>query len=65
MMSTLKANFIGTARNGVVSCKAQFAHAGRTTQVWDTEVRGEETGRTIALFRGTQMPHSQANGGRS
>ena len=61
----LKANFIGTTRNGVVSCKAQIAHAGRTTQVWDAEILGEETGRTIALFRCTQMLLYATNGGRS
>jgi len=32
-----------------------FAHKGRSTQVWDCEVTNESTGRTIALFRSTQM----------
>jgi acyl-coenzyme A thioesterase PaaI-like protein len=28
---------------------------GRTTQVWDAVVTHRETGRTLALFRCTQM----------
>lgn len=51
----LKANFIGTAREGGVRCEARLVHAGRTTQLWDAEVKGEATGKTIALFRCTQM----------
>ena len=51
----LKTNFIGTAREGLVSCEARLIHAGRTTQVWDAEIRNETTGKTIALFRCTQM----------
>jgi 1,4-dihydroxy-2-naphthoyl-CoA hydrolase len=61
----LKTNFIGTARNGIINCEAQLAHAGRTTQVWDAEIRNVETGRTIALFRCTQMLLYPANGGQS
>jgi 1,4-dihydroxy-2-naphthoyl-CoA hydrolase len=38
-----------------VICVARPAHKGRTTQVWDAEVRAEKTGKTIALFRCTQM----------
>ncbi|QPF82206.1 PaaI family thioesterase [Bradyrhizobium genosp. L] len=53
--SELKTNFIGTAREGGVSCEARLVHAGRTTQVWDAVVRSEVTGKTIALFRCTQM----------
>ena len=51
----LKANFMGTVRDGVVSCTATLVHGGRTTQVWDAEVRSEASGRTIALFRCTQI----------
>ena len=51
----LKANFIGTAREGGVTCDAQLVHAGRTTQVWDAVVKSETGGRTIALFRCTQI----------
>lgn len=51
----LKANFIGTAREGIVTCHAHMVHGGRTTQVWDAELRSEDTGKVIALFRCTQM----------
>lgn len=51
----LKANFIGTARDGVVLCEANLVHGGRSTQVWDATVTAEATGRPIALFRCTQM----------
>jgi acyl-coenzyme A thioesterase PaaI-like protein len=30
-------------------------HIGRSTQVWDVTVSNESTGKTIALFRNTQM----------
>ncbi len=51
----LKANFIGTALAGGISCAARLLHGGRTTQVWDAEVKSEVTGKTIALFRCTQI----------
>jgi uncharacterized protein (TIGR00369 family) len=51
----LKANFLGTARDGAVTCDARLVHGGRTTQVWDAEVRAEGADRPIALFRCTQM----------
>lgn len=51
----LKANFIGTALEGAVSCEARLLHGGRTTQVWDAEVKSEAAGKTIALFRCTQI----------
>jgi uncharacterized protein (TIGR00369 family) len=51
----LKANFLGTARDGTVVCEARLIHGGRTTQVWDAEARHEESGKVIALFRCTQM----------
>jgi 1,4-dihydroxy-2-naphthoyl-CoA hydrolase len=51
----LKANFIGTAREGGVSCDARLVHGGRTTQVWDAEVKAEAVGKTIALFRCMQI----------
>lgn len=50
----LKTNFLGTAREGTVYCEARLAHGGRSTQVWDAEVKNE-AGRTVALFRCTQM----------
>lgn len=52
----LKANFLGSAREGErVVGVATAAHRGRTTQVWDCTVTNETTGKTIALFRCTQM----------
>lgn len=32
-----------------------YLHGGCTTQVWDADVRNETSGKTIALFRCTQM----------
>lgn len=51
----LKSNFLGTTLDGVLLCEARRVHGGRSTQVWDAEVRVEATGKTIALFRCTQM----------
>ena len=51
----LKSNHLGTAREGLITCIARATHAGRTTQVWDAEVIHADTGKTIALFRCTQM----------
>ncbi len=51
----LKSNHLGTARDGHLDCLARPAHLGRTTQVWDAEVTHRESGKTIALFRCTQM----------
>jgi uncharacterized protein (TIGR00369 family) len=52
----LKSNFLGTAREGEqVTCEARLVHGGRTTQVWDAEVRNRTADKAIALFRCTQM----------
>jgi 1,4-dihydroxy-2-naphthoyl-CoA hydrolase len=51
----LKSNFLGTARQGSLHCLATRVHGGRTTQVWDAEVTDETSGKTIALFRCTQL----------
>lgn len=51
----LKTNFIGTARGGIIDCLATVVHRGSKTQVWDAVVTHRETGKTIALFRCTQM----------
>jgi uncharacterized protein (TIGR00369 family) len=51
----LKANFLGTAREGWIACRATPMHLGRTTQVWDAVVTNEASGAKIALFRCTQM----------
>ena len=52
----IKTNYLGTAKPGeVVRCEARLLHGGRMTQVWDAEAVNETTGRTIAVFRCTQM----------
>lgn len=51
----LKSNHLGTALEGTLDCIATAAHLGRTTQVWDAVVSHRETGKTLALFRCTQM----------
>jgi len=51
----LKSNFLGTARDGAIRCRATPAHLGRTTQVWDAVISSEADGKVIALFRCTQM----------
>ncbi|HEY1392149.1 MAG TPA: PaaI family thioesterase [Methylibium sp.] len=51
----LKSNHLGTALSGVIECVATPVHLGRTTQVWDSVVTHRDTGKTIALFRCTQM----------
>lgn len=51
----LKANFLGTARDGAIVCRARPVHLGRSTQVWDAEVSVEGAQRRIATFRCTQM----------
>jgi 1,4-dihydroxy-2-naphthoyl-CoA hydrolase len=51
----LKSNFLGTAREGGVACEAKLVHGGKNTQVWDAVATNEQTGKTMALFRCTQM----------
>ena len=51
----LKANFLGTAREGAIACRATPVHLGRSTQVWDAVVTNEASRARIALFRCTQM----------
>lgn len=51
----LKSNFLGTAREGVLHALARGVHIGRNTQVWDANVLDAGSGKTIALFRCTQM----------
>ena len=51
----LKTNFLGTTRDGTIACVARPAHLGKTTQVWDAVVTRHSDGRSIALFRCTQM----------
>jgi 1,4-dihydroxy-2-naphthoyl-CoA hydrolase len=51
----LKSNHLGTARDGILDCVAKPVHMGKTTQVWDAIVSNRESGKTIALFRCTQI----------
>jgi 1,4-dihydroxy-2-naphthoyl-CoA hydrolase len=51
----LKSNHLGTAKEGTILASAKPVHLGKTTQVWDTVVTRRESGKTIALFRCTQM----------
>lgn len=51
----LKSNHLGTTRDGVIDCVATVVHRGRTTQVWDATVTARSTGKTLALFRCTQL----------
>jgi uncharacterized protein (TIGR00369 family) len=52
----LKANFLSSARVGEhVVCRCTPVHVGRQTHVWDATVTNETTGRTMAVFRCTQM----------
>jgi uncharacterized protein (TIGR00369 family) len=62
----LKSNFLATTLEGVLVIDARAVHAGRTTQLWDAEVRavapgtavapdGDVDGRLLALFRCTQL----------
>lgn len=51
----LKSNFLGTAREGRLACVGTRVHNGRTTQIWDAQVTDETSGKTIALFRCTQL----------
>ena len=51
----LKCNFLGTATEGTLEAVARGVHLGRATQVWDAEVRQVAGGRTLALFRCSQM----------
>jgi len=51
----LKSNHLGTAREGTIASRASALHLGKTTQVWDAIITHKETGKTIALFRCTQL----------
>ena len=51
----LKSNHLGTANDGILDCTAKIAHQGKTTQVWDAVVTHRQSGKTIALFRCTQL----------
>ena len=57
----IKTNYLGTAKEGeAVACTARLVHGGRMTQVWDAEAVNKTTGKTMALFRCTQMVCTRA-----
>jgi len=51
----MKSNFLATAVDGTLRAEASVEHQGRTTQVWDVKVIHTDSGKTIALFRCSQM----------
>jgi 1,4-dihydroxy-2-naphthoyl-CoA hydrolase len=51
----LKSNHLGTAQDGTIVGVATPVHLGKTTQVWDASVTHKESGRTLAVFRCTQL----------
>jgi 1,4-dihydroxy-2-naphthoyl-CoA hydrolase len=51
----LKSNHLSTAREGTIAGVATPVHRGKTTQVWDAIVTHKDTGRTLAVFRCTQL----------
>jgi uncharacterized protein (TIGR00369 family) len=51
----LKSNHLSSALDGTVVSHARAAHFGKTTQVWDAVLTHKETGKTMALFRCTQL----------
>jgi len=51
----LKSNHLGTALSGMLECRANAMHLGRTTHVWDAVVTHRDSARTLALFRCTQV----------
>jgi 1,4-dihydroxy-2-naphthoyl-CoA hydrolase len=51
----LKSNHLGTALEGSIVGVATPVHRGKTTQVWDATVTHKESGRTLAVFRCTQL----------
>jgi len=50
----LKSNFVGTVLEGRIVARASLVHGGRTTQLRDATV-ATEAGKTLALFRCTQL----------
>ena len=51
----LKSNHLGTTLDGTVLCVATAVHLGGSTQVWDAVLTHRESGKTLALFRCTQL----------
>ena len=60
----LKANFLGTAREGTLFAEARAVHLGRTTQMWDATVWADASrAKCLALFRCTQLVLQPARSG--
>jgi uncharacterized protein (TIGR00369 family) len=51
----LNCSYMGTATEGALACDARMVHGGRTTQVWQVEVRREGANKVLAIFRCTQL----------
>jgi 1,4-dihydroxy-2-naphthoyl-CoA hydrolase len=51
----LKSNHLGTTRDGTIVAVGTPLHLGKTTQVWDAVVTHKESGRTLSVFRCTQL----------
>ncbi|CAF3350856.1 unnamed protein product, partial [Rotaria sp. Silwood2] len=52
----LKTNFLGKGKSStVLKCEAKLIHGGKTTQIWDAQMRDLKTKKLIAIFRCTQL----------
>jgi uncharacterized protein (TIGR00369 family) len=51
----LKSNHLSSLNSGKIVARATMVHGGRTTQVWDAVVTAEATGKSVAVFRNTQL----------
>jgi len=51
----LKSNLISSVKEGVIFCISKCVHSGRTTQVWESKITSEVTGKTLAKFTCTQL----------
>src|SRR5690606_20767869 len=50
-----KTHYLATLMDVTLVTEGRMVHGGRTTQLWDVEVLDEATGKTLALFRCTQL----------
>ena len=51
----LKSNMTSSVKEGAISCVSECVHSGRTTQVWESIVTSEVTGKMLAKFICTQL----------
>ncbi len=51
----LKSNHLATVQSGAIHCVAECLHGGRTTQVWESRVFAEYSGKLLAKFTCTQL----------